>query len=203
MADQIGAAGQVTAPTAPAQVTGQPTTQVTEPRKFTDEQAADLLKELMTLKNKQKKADDLEAKRIEDAKKANGEFQSLLESEKAKNIKLETTLKDSMLKLAAKSAGLDDLDYLALIDQSKITYGEDFVPIGIQEAVDDLKAKKPALFFGNNPPVPKTPIPTKVGTAGGPGTWADYLKMPQPDRLAFQQKHPEAYALLVRTAKGQ
>lgn len=204
MADPTGTTGQEKAPLTPAQEKEQTKSQETGARKFTDDEAAALLKENMAMKAKQKKADDAEAKRVEDEAKAKGEHVKLYESEKQKNAKLETDLKKAMLSLAATQAGLTDLDYLKLIDESKITYGENFVPIGIAEAIEDLKTRKPALFAtSGTTTIPKTPIPTKVGNTAGPGTYEEYLKMPVLDRKAFQEKQPEAYALLVKKAKGQ
>lgn len=201
--DTTGNAGQGTVPVVPpAQVTVPPSEQEKVQRKFTDDEAAALLKETMAMKKKLKSLEDAEAKKIEDQKKASGEHQALYESEKLRSQKLENELKTSALKLAAKQAGLEDLDYLALVDMSKVTYDESFTPQGLTEAIADLRLRKPALFVGSAPVIPKTTIPTNVGSVSGPGTWEEYLKMSLPDRVSFQTKHMGAYEALVNKAKG-
>lgn len=53
---------------------------------------------------------------------------------------------DAELKAVVIAAGLQDLDFIKLIDVSAIKLSEDGSVLGLEKAVNDFKAAKPALF---------------------------------------------------------
>jgi hypothetical protein len=59
---------------------------------------------------------------------------------------MEKRVIDAELKAQAIAAGLQDLDFIKLIDASEIKLSEDGKIEGLEKAVNDFKVSKPALF---------------------------------------------------------
>lgn len=173
-------------------------------RKFTDDEAAQLLKENMAFKAKLKAQEDAKTKDEEKRLKEQGEFKALSEKNQAKADAATNKLKFAELKAAAIKAGIIDLDLVKLADVSKITVGEDGEVSGVDEVISAMQAAKPH-FFGTTqqPPVPKTPIPSHAGSPGGPATLADWEKMPVKERNEWATKNPSAYEAMCEAAKGR
>jgi hypothetical protein len=83
---------------------------------------------------------------------------------------------EAEVKAEAIAAGIKDLDLVKLIDTASLKVGEDGKIIGIKEAINDFKAKKPAFFGEDKKPSSSTnaPLPTAV-TASAKSAW-DYSK---------------------------
>jgi hypothetical protein len=76
---------------------------------------------------------------------------------KAKETTLNNRIINAELKAEAIAAGLQDPDLLPLIDRAAVKIGDDGELVGIKEAIDAFKAKKPEYFKqtrGGNPPAP-------------------------------------------------
>lgn len=163
---------------------------------------------LQELEAAKKQLADFNAK-AEQAKKAEleqkGEFQKLAEAEKARadkaesdrkaiEAKYEADTKKFQLGIAAKSAGITDVnDALALIDIGQLTVKDGKIE-GIEPAIEKLKSEKPYLFGASAAPRPH-------GDRADPGklTRADLVK----DTRAAQElyeKNPQLFRQIMGTA---
>jgi len=148
-----------------------------DPSKLTDEDLSKVFederlykhKRFDQLRNEAKKAKEYEEekkKADEERLKAQGEFQKLAEQKDQELQQLREQTKterlNSRILTEAMGAGAVDPDaVLALVDKSKITYGEDGQISGVKEAVEALLAQKQYLLAnkkgasvgsGTNPP---------------------------------------------------
>jgi hypothetical protein len=84
-------------------------------------------------------------------------------------VRVSETLKASALRIAAKDAGIVDLDGLKLLDTSKVTVGADGTVAIPAKFFDEAKAAKPYLFAvtgaktGNTSNTGRTPPPATDG----------------------------------------
>lgn len=100
------------------------------------------------------KLEKLESEKAEAEKKRladEGKFKELAEKEKARADSMEVKTKklfiDRALEKAALAAKIFDLDTVALADRSKVTIDADFEVSGAEDAIEDLKSRKPHLFL--------------------------------------------------------
>lgn len=167
-------------------------------RKFSDDEAAQLLKENMEFKKRlkaleKKQTDDDEAKL-----KEQGKFKELAESATTKAKAAEKVAILAKLEAIAVREGLTDLDLLALVDTSGVSFDDAGKVIGANEAVAAFKAAKPA-FFSGSAPVPGTAKPG-ASASGQVKSWSEYIAMPEADRIAWATKHPEAFRAIAANA---
>ena len=199
-----GTAAQVKEPTVPAQVTGAPDSQKTEPGKkeFTSDEAAALLKENVAMKRKFKAQEEAEAKAREEDAKAKGEFQKLHEAAQKKLSAINSRLIASEIKALAVHEGILDPDFCMLINNSSVSIDDEGNVTGAKEAVAQLKASKPTLFGKGLQEVPGVATPKAVAPAGSYKTWDDYAKAPEAERQVWAAKHPAAFQKLAEEAKN-
>lgn len=168
------------APATPAVGAAAPSAEVVS-KAAHDELAGRYGSTLQELEAAKKQLADHDAK-AELAKKAEleqrGEFQKLAEAEKARadkaeadrkalEAKYEADTKRFQLGIAAKNAGINDVnDALALIDIGQLAVKDGKID-GVDQAIDKLKGEKPYLFAGQGGPRPhgdhaKGTLPTKA-----------------------------------------
>jgi len=107
--------------------------------------------QLRTEAKKAKEYEEAQKKAEEERLKAQGEFQKLAEQKDQELQQLKEQAKterlNSKILTEAIQAGAVDPDaVLALIDKTKITYGDDGSVSGVKEAVEELLAQKPYLL---------------------------------------------------------
>lgn len=88
--------------------------------------------------------------KVESEKKQLSELATLTAQEKKaienKIVDMQSRLIDSELKVAATAAGLQDLDFVKLIDKSNLKIDEAGNVTGVKEAVEEFKKQKAFLF---------------------------------------------------------
>jgi hypothetical protein len=161
---------------------------------------AALLKENMQMKSELKKFKAAQDKAESDKAKETGEYQKLSEKHAARAVALEKSIINAELRAVAAQSGIVDLDIVRLIDQSALTIGEDGSIAGAAEAIAALKLAKPWAFGA--PVAPVVPGTAKPGSpvVGGFKTHEDWKAAPVAERVAWAQKHPEAYQTLAKAA---
>lgn len=167
-------------------------------RKFTDDETAALLKENMDYKKRLKALEKQRTEDDENKLKEQGKYKELAETAQTKAQRAERIAITAKLESLAAREGLSDPDLLALVDTSGVTLDDDGKVQGAAEAIAAFKAAKPH-FFGSPATVPGTAKPGSP-VSGGYKTYEDWKAAPAADRIAWAQKHPQAFKDLANRA---
>lgn len=192
--------------TAPAAASSRETVTPAPEKQGEGMSAADavLLKENMAMKAEMKRLKVAQDKAETDKLSKDGEYQKLAEKHASRAVALERSVINAELRAVAAQSGIVDLDIVRLIDQSTLTIGEDGSIAGAAEAIAALKLAKPWAFSAAAPAAPVVPGTAKPGSpvTGVFRTYDDWKAAPAAERVAWAQKHPDAYQALAKTAMG-
>ena len=138
--------------------------------------------------NARRELDAATAKHAEDLKVSSDKLTAAEASAKEAGTKANATLRDAALRLAAKDAGIVDMDGLKLLDTSKVTVADDGTVSIPDKFFETAREAKPFLF-------------TQTGTQTG--TTSQTQKTPPastPTGKLATEMSPEEYAAARRAA---
>ena len=166
----------------------------------------DMLDYKSALRETKKQLEDILAtqqKAKEENLKQQEKYKELYEEEQKKNIDMQTKFTDqyisNALQVAALSAGISKIEYIKLIDKSKVKLDDDTNEIiGVDELVESFKKDNPELFKSDDkmPPVDTT----KGGSSSGVISDDDLRKMSGKELMRIKKEDPALWDRYVKVA---
>ena len=163
--------------------------------------------DLRDTKTKLEEITAAQEKAREEQLKKQQKFEELYETEKQKNVDMQIKFKDQQisnaLQVAALQAGISKVEYIKLIDKSKVKVDDDTNEvIGVDELVESFKKDNPELF---NSDIDTTGVDTtKGGSSSGVISDEELIKMSGKQLMKIKKEDPALWKRYIELAtKGR